>query len=118
MSNDKIFFDAATISFYHSAFQQNIPETAKEISKELFDSLFQGQASGSKVISVDQEGNPCLTDKIIDPEIAKKRAIEKEILRLEKEVTPRRLREAALGIDNNWLADQDNKIAELRQQLS
>lgn len=40
-----------------------------------------------------------------------------EILALEASITPRRTREAILGIDNGWLAAQDAAIAALRAKL-
>jgi hypothetical protein len=45
-------------------------------------------------------------------------SIEQQIIALETLVTPRRMREATLGIDNGWLADIDAKIANLRLQMS
>lgn len=44
-------------------------------------------------------------------------AIIDQINAIEATVTPRRIREAVLGIDNGWLADIDSQIAELRAQL-
>jgi len=40
-----------------------------------------------------------------------------KMLELEATVTPRRLREAILGIDNEWLKDLEERISELRSQL-
>tara|TARA_R110002126_G_scaffold23120_3_gene81615 strand:+ start:697 stop:1095 length:399 start_codon:yes stop_codon:yes gene_type:complete len=40
-----------------------------------------------------------------------------EIKRLEEEVTPRRTREAILGTDDGWLANQDALIAAERAKL-
>lgn len=40
-----------------------------------------------------------------------------QIETLEAQQTPRRIREAALGTDNGWLADLNNQIAALRAQL-
>lgn len=39
------------------------------------------------------------------------------IAAIEATITPRRLREAVLGLDNGWLADVNEKISELRKQL-
>jgi hypothetical protein len=36
---------------------------------------------------------------------------------LESAITPRRTREAILGVDNGWLANQETAIAALRAQL-
>lgn len=37
---------------------------------------------------------------------------------IENSITPRRQREAILGIDDGWLAEQESAIALLRQQLA
>lgn len=36
---------------------------------------------------------------------------------LESHITPRRLREAILGVDGGWLATADSQIAHVREQL-
>lgn len=41
-----------------------------------------------------------------------------QIADLEATVTPRRIREAVLGIDGGWLADLNEQIAALRAQLT
>jgi hypothetical protein len=41
-----------------------------------------------------------------------------QIADLERTVTPRRMREAALGIDNGWLKAVDDQIALLRASLA
>lgn len=43
--------------------------------------------------------------------------IKTEIAALEATITPRRTREAILGTDNGWLAQQEAAIAALRAQL-
>ena len=48
---------------------------------------------------------------------ASARAASAEIDRLESEVTQRRLREAALGTDDGWLAAQEALIAAERAKL-
>jgi len=45
------------------------------------------------------------------------RNAKKEIARLEGEITQRRVREAVLGTDNGWLADQEVLIATERAKL-
>lgn len=45
------------------------------------------------------------------------RAAMDEIHRLEAEITPRRQREAILGTDNGWLANQESLIAIERAKL-
>lgn len=44
-------------------------------------------------------------------------ALRAQIVSLEAQQTPRRIREAALGIDNGWLADLEAQIDALRAQL-
>lgn len=53
---------------------------------------------------------------IIKP-IGKNDAILAQIVELEATVTPRRLREAAVGIDGGWLKDVDDQIADLRKKM-
>ena len=43
--------------------------------------------------------------------------IKAEIQHLESKITPRRLREAILGTDNGWLANQDSLISTERNKL-
>ena len=40
-----------------------------------------------------------------------------QIYELEMSITPRRLREAVLGMDNGWLATKNTEISALRQKL-
>ncbi len=51
-----------------------------------------------------------------DAESTKRNALA-EIARLESEITPRRTREAILGTDNGWLANQESLIATERNKL-
>jgi hypothetical protein len=44
--------------------------------------------------------------------------IKAKIAALEATITPRRQREAILGIDTTWLADVEIQIGQLRQQLA
>ena len=46
-----------------------------------------------------------------------KQLIINQMSALEASVTPRRIREAALGIDNRWLESVEEEIAALRAQL-
>ena len=43
--------------------------------------------------------------------------IKKQIAALESHITPRRIREAVLGIDNGWLSNTNAQIATLRGTL-
>lgn len=52
-----------------------------------------------------------------NPQLPHAVSIKEQIIALEAEVTPRRMREAALGSDDGWLLALDKKIAELRAKL-
>jgi hypothetical protein len=52
-----------------------------------------------------------------DEEAQRVQAIFRQMTAIESSVTPRRQREAILGTDNGWFADQDAAIAALRAQL-
>jgi hypothetical protein len=43
--------------------------------------------------------------------------LKEQLLLLEQEQTPRRLREAILGIDDGWLLNLNNQIITIRNQL-
>lgn len=58
-----MYFSKLTGGFYSDEIHgQNIPEDAKSISDELYQSLIQGQAEGAQ-ISSDEEGNPVLIER-------------------------------------------------------
>lgn len=40
-----------------------------------------------------------------------------QIIKLEGQITPRRLRDAILGKDKGWLADIESQIDEIRKEL-
>lgn len=52
------------------------------------------------------------------PIINVKDKIKSDIAELEATITPRRTREAILGIDTTWLADVEIQIGQLRQRLT
>ena len=45
------------------------------------------------------------------------RLLKEQIIKIENQQTPRRIREAALGIDEGWLAALEVQIVTLREQL-
>ena len=53
----------------------------------------------------------------IHADIVKKQIVLKRIADAESQITPRRLREAMLGLDGGWLATQNNTINTLRDLL-
>tara|TARA_R110000765_G_scaffold349831_3_gene439865 strand:+ start:47 stop:451 length:405 start_codon:yes stop_codon:yes gene_type:complete len=61
------------------------------------------------------KSRPLTAEEIADRE---RDIVQQEINRLEEEVTPRRTREAILGTDDGWLANQDALIAAERAKLS
>ena len=66
-------------------------------------------------------GSLKITDKEADglkPKPSAQDLIKQKIAVLESQQTPRRVREAALGLDNGWLKNLESEIAALRSQLS
>ncbi|TXH90357.1 MAG: hypothetical protein E6Q78_05300 [Rhodoferax sp.] len=64
----------------------------------------------------------CMTGEVTehpdaDPTPVAPPTLKEQIAILEASVTPRRLREAAIGIDNGWLASVDGQITALRGQI-
>jgi hypothetical protein len=53
----------------------------------------------------------------INPSVSVKDQLTIQIATLERTITPRRLREAVLGIDNGWLSNMEEKITALRNQI-
>jgi len=53
----------------------------------------------------------------IDTAKASEQNVLSQIAKLEATITPRRQREAILGIDNGWLADVNAQIVALRAKL-
>ena len=53
----------------------------------------------------------------IDTAKADEQNVLSQIAKLEASITPRRQREAILGIDNGWLADVNAQIVALRAKL-
>lgn len=88
----------------------NMPMDAVEITEQQWMDLINGQASG-KIINWD-------TLTLINPPApSASDVIKRQITALESTATPRRVREAVLGIDNGWLKSLNDQIAALRAQL-
>ncbi|KAA5935115.1 tail fiber assembly protein [Pantoea sp. Bo_2] len=69
---DTIYYSAKNNGFYHSELEDDYksspdgwPSDAVAVSDEQYKNLLQGQVSG-KVIAADSDGNPTLTDPVID----------------------------------------------------
>lgn len=109
-----VFFSKKTGGFYREDIHgESIPSDAIEISDEQYETLLQGQSDG-KVIAVGTDGFPTLQDTL---PLVGNDLLKSQIASLEAEITDRRLREAVLGIDGDWLKDQDAKISKLRSML-
>ena len=91
-------------------------DAAVEITAELHADLFAGQRQGME-IGRDENGQPILVARPDPLPLSGNDLIKAQIVNLEAQQTPRRMREAALGIDNGWLAEIDAQIAMLRAQL-
>lgn len=105
-----MFYSKSTNGFYLEEFNgTNIPEDAIEITQEEYDVLIAGP------ITVDDNGRPIPK---VPPPPTTEQLVVSEIIALESEITPRRQREAILGIDNGWLANQDAAIANLRKNIA
>lgn len=77
----------------------NIPADAEEITEEQYRQLLADREAPKPLIL---EGNDLVRSKIAE---------------LEATVTPRRLREAAIGTDGGWLKNLADQISTLRKKL-
>ncbi|VFS25944.1 tail assembly chaperone gp38 [Enterobacter cancerogenus] len=59
------FFSAKELGFFYAEVNEDIPEDAIEISSEAYNILIEAQGDG-KTISSDSNGNPILTEPVID----------------------------------------------------
>jgi len=106
------FYSKETKGFYSDDLHDKMPEDAVQITDETYAQLLAGQETG-KVISADKDGNPILIDR---KPPSKEEKAKRDIMLLEAEITPRRIREAVLG-DKAWLIEQEAKISALRATL-
>lgn len=93
---------------------ENIPADAVEVSPDEYETLMSGQSEGKHIVFNDQLGRPVLEDP---PAPSPSELILRQIRELEATITPRRLRESILGIDNGWLNELEQQITELRKGL-
>jgi hypothetical protein len=108
------YYAKSTRGFYSIEIHgDNIPSDAVEITTEEHAALLAGQSAG-QIIVADADGKPVLQDP---PPITGNALLLSQITTLEATITPRRQREAILGIDNGWLADVNAQIATLRAKL-
>lgn len=105
-----MYYSPSAGGFYVDGIHPAIPADGVEITQGRHDALMLAQSQG-KIIRPDEHGAPVAVDApVISP------TVEQQILALEAQVTPRRVREALLG-NTEWLAGQDGRIAALRSQL-
>lgn len=109
-----IFYSTSMRGFYsRSVHGHNMPDDVVEITHEQYEQLLAAQCEGTQIVP-GADGRP----SVIDPTFDTDEAIRAQIIELEAQVAPRRLREAVLGVDGGWLADIHQKIALLRIQLN
>lgn len=98
------------------AFEQ-ADETWLDYPDEQHAALFQAindALPAPKVIGIGPDGLPEVQDP---PPLTGNAALMQKIIALEAQQSPRRLREATLGIDNGWLKNLNDQINTLRVQL-
>lgn len=108
-----MYYSKSTGGFYDPAIHALIPEDAVEITLEEHEALMAAQAAG-KIIQATDDGTPVAADPA---PLTGSALILSQIATLEASITPRRVREAVLGVDNGWLHGVNDQIAELRTQL-
>lgn len=76
-------------------------------------------ASGWRAVNFAADCLPGETFQIEQPApfVDQNAIVKQQISALESQQTPRRIREAAIGIDGGWLKNLDAQIAALRKQL-
>lgn len=106
------YYDEATKGFYDSELHHAIPTGAFKISETLYQRLKTGQEE-LKIIYINNE-----IPDLKDPDgPSQNEIIKNQIVVLESQQTPRRMREALLGTDNGWLAGIESQIETLRTRL-
>lgn len=105
-------YSATTRGFYKPG-REDIPSDAVQITDQRKDELFAAERQ-SKEIAPGPDGCPVAIDP---PPLMGDELIKRQIVVLEYQQTPRRIREALLGTDNGWLADIESQIEALRAQL-
>ena len=104
------WYSPSTCGFYPEG--DHAPADSISVTHEQRVDLLAAQSIG-KVLGVDG-GEVVARDA---PSLPADELIKRQIVALESQQTPRRIREAALGIDNGWLAGIEAQIEALRAQL-
>lgn len=105
-------YSPSTRGFYKQG-REDIPSDAEQITDQFRDDMLAAERQG-KEIAPGPDGSPVAIDP---PPLTGDELIKRQIVVLESQQTPRRIREAALGIDNGWLAGIEAQIEALRAQL-
>lgn len=83
------------------------PSTPKTLSKNIIEKPSEAHV---------WQNDKWVLDAALEQQLAHNVVIQ-QIAALEATITPRRMREAVLGTDNGWLANVEQQIDALRQQL-
>ena len=113
MGKQGVFYSASTGVFYPAETGVVPPSDAVEISEELHAELLANQAQGKPIVPA-SNGYPISS---ADSGLSADDLIKQHIVELEAQQTPRRIREAVLGVDGGWLAGIEAQIEALRSQL-
>lgn len=109
-----MFYSKFTGGFYEVEIHgRSIPNDAVEITRQQHEDLMTAQSNG-KVIQGDKDGWPVALDPVA---LTGNDLILSQIAEAEATISPRRLREAALGTDGGWLKAKDAEITALRNLL-
>ena len=106
----KFFFSPSTCGFYPDG--DPAPADSISVTHEQRINMLAAQSMG-KVLGV--EGGEVVAHDAPNPPADE--LIKRQIVALESQQTPRRIREALLGTDNGWLAGIEAQIEALRAQL-
>jgi hypothetical protein len=101
-------YSPSTNGFYLRGQSSVIPADAVSITDE------EHAACAGKVLLPGPDGKPLVQDPL---KLTEGQFVLQQIAKLEADITPRRLREAVLGIDDGWLDGIDSEISALRAKL-
>lgn len=108
-----ILYSKSRQGFFDTAIHSVLPSDAVEISQSSYDALMHSQSTGKMI---DWSGDAPVA---IDPPAPSHAAIAfRQIIALESQITPRRIREALLSGDHSFIESIEAQIAALRSQLA
>lgn len=110
-----ILYSKTQAGFYQTDIHAEIPDDCVQVTDLEHKALVNAQSEG-KVISFDETTQMPIAVEY--KQISVNDALKISIARLEQTITPRRMREALLGVDDGWLSDIDQQISDLRAQLT